>query len=166
MNIPDKFRQRPPDMREEGFYFENIEGTARINKGILNTDGFVIKSPAFNAVGSGEENLYKRTHDIRLLVQPLTNIDFIISHIPIVGRILVGNNETLFTVGYDVTGSWSKPDLSIVPMENLKGLLGVFKRALLTPYKIIEDINNAAKSITKTASDEIENNESTKTKQP
>ena len=166
LNIPDKFRERPPEMREEGFYFENIEGTARINKGILKTEGFMIKSPVFNAVGSGEENLYNETHNIRLLVQPLTNIDFIISHIPIVGRILAGDNETLFTVGYDVKGSWSKPDLSIVPMENLKGLLGVFKRALLTPYKIIENINNAAKSIKKTAPEETGNNELSKTKQP
>ncbi len=159
LNIPDKFKERPPEMKEQGFYFENIEGTAVIDKGILKTDGFVMKSPAFNAAGSGEENLYMQTHDIRLLVQPLGNIDFIISYIPIVGRILVGDNETLFTIGYDVKGSWNKPDLSIVPMENLKGLLGVFKRMLLTPYKIIENINNAAKSMKKPDPEEADNME-------
>ena len=62
LNIPAKFKERPPEMREEGFYFESLEGTAVIKKGILKTDGFVLKSPAFNAVGSGEENLYKQTH--------------------------------------------------------------------------------------------------------
>jgi hypothetical protein len=166
LNIPDKFKERPPELREDGFYFENLEGSAQIKKGILNTEGFVLKSPAFNAVGSGEENLYTQTHNLRLLVQPLTNIDFIISHIPIVGRILVEDNETLFTVGYDVTGPWSKPDLGLVPSENLKGLWGVFKRALLTPYKIIENISNAAKSMTNTPPEETGEDNSANGEEP
>jgi hypothetical protein len=152
LNIPDKFTDRPPEMKaEKGFYFHILQGTGLIDKGVLKTEEFVMKSPAFNAVGSGEENLNLKTHNIRLLLQPLGNLDYIISHIPIVGRILVEDNETFFTVGYDVTGSWSKPKLDIVPTENLKGLIGVFKRALLTPVRIIENIGNAAKEISKPA---------------
>jgi hypothetical protein len=135
LNLPDKFMERPPGMKDEkGFYFHSLQGKGLIDKGVLKTEEFVMKSPAFNAVGSGEENLELKTHNIRLLVQPLGNLDFILSHIPIVGRILVDDNETLFTVGYDVTGTWSKPKMVIVPTENLKGLIGVFKRAIL-PHK-------------------------------
>lgn len=166
LNIPDKFKERPPEMREEGFYFEKIQGTARIEKGILTTEGFLIKSPAFNAVGSGEENLYKRTHDIRLLVQPLTNIDFIIKHIPILGPIFADKNETIFTVGYDVTGTWSKPRLDFAPEESLIGLFGVFKRALLRPYNILENINNAAKGMKNTAPEETGKSEQKSTEPP
>lgn len=142
LNIPDKFKVRPQDMREEGFYFERIQGDAEIEKGILKTENFVMKSPAFNAVGSGEENLYEMTHNFRLLVQPLGNIDYLIKLIPIVGRIFVEDDETLFRVGYDIKGAWGKPELDIVPAENLKGLFEVLKRAILTPVKLIEDINN------------------------
>lgn len=157
LNFPDKFMERPEGMKDEnGFYFHSLQGTGLIEKGVLKTEEFVMKSPAFNAVGSGEENLDLKTHNIRLLVQPLGNLDFILSHIPIVGRILVEDNETLFTVGYDVTGPWSKPKMVIVPTENLKGLLGVFKRALLTPIRIIENIGNAAKGGSKTAPENTE----------
>lgn len=154
LNIPDKFTERPEGMKDEkGFYFHSLQGTAQIDKGVLKTEEFVMKSPAFNAVGSGEERLDLKTHNIRLLVQPLGNLDYVLSHIPIVGRILVEDNETLFTVGYDITGPWSKPKMVIVPTENLKGLIGVFKRAILTPIRIIENIGNAAKGGAKTAPD-------------
>jgi hypothetical protein len=157
LNFPDKFMERPIGMKDEkGFYFHSLLGTGLIDKGVLKTEEFVMKSPAFNAVGSGEENLKLKTHNIRLLVQPLGNLDFILSHIPIVGRILVDDNETLFTVGYDVTGPWSKPKMDIVPTENLKGLLGVFKRAILTPIRILENLGNAVKKGGGTAPENIE----------
>jgi hypothetical protein len=159
LNFPDKFMERPEGMKDEkGFYFHSLQGTGHIDKGVLNTEEFVMKSPAFNAVGSGEENLELKRHNIRLLVQPLGNLDFILGHIPIVGKILVDDNETLFTVGYDVTGTWDKPKMAIVPTENLKGLAGVFKRAILTPIRIIENIGNAAKGGARTAPGNRENN--------
>ena len=166
LNIPDKFRERPPDMRDEGFYFHSIEGNALIEKGILKTDEFIIKSPVFNAVGSGEENLYEQTHNIRLLVQPLTNIDYIIHKIPVVGPIISGKNETIFTVGYDVEGTWDKPALDYVAVENLKGLGNVLKRAILTPVRIIENISNAAKGMKKTGPEVIDGAEPEETGTP
>ncbi|MGD9158688.1 MAG: AsmA-like C-terminal region-containing protein [Desulfobacteraceae bacterium] len=155
LNIPDKFSERPPEMREEGFYFKRIEGTGLIEKGILKTEEFVIKSPVFNAVGSGEENLYKQTHNIRLLVQPLNSLDYIINKIPFVGRIISDDNETIFTVGYDVEGSWSKPDMDLVPSENLKSLWGVLKRAVRTPIRLLENLSNASKKSKKKTEPEV-----------
>jgi hypothetical protein len=140
LNIPAKFKERPPELREKGFYFENMQGNAVIENGFLKTDNFVMKSPVFNAVGSGEENLLLKEHNFRLLVQPLGNIDYILSHVPIVGRILVGDGETIFSVGYDITGPWNKPSLEIAPIENLKGLFGVLKRAVLTPVNLIQKL--------------------------
>ncbi|MBN2419581.1 MAG: AsmA-like C-terminal region-containing protein, partial [Deltaproteobacteria bacterium] len=165
LNIPDKFRERPEDMREEGFYFHSIEGTGIIENGILKTHEFIVKSPVFNAVGSGEENLYERIHNIRLLVQPLTNIDYIINKIPLVGPIFSDDNETIFTVGYDVKGTWDKPDLDYAPSENLKGLGNVLKRAILTPFRIIENIGNAAKGMKKSAPEVIDGAESSESKE-
>jgi hypothetical protein len=60
--------------------------------------------------------------------------------VPIVGRILVGDGETIFSVGYDITGPWNKPSLEIAPIENLKGLFGVLKRAVLTPVNLIQKL--------------------------
>lgn len=156
LNIPDKFRERPADMREEGFYFESIEGTGFIEKGVLNTDEFVIKSPVFNGVGSGEENLYNQTHNIRLLIQPLTNLDYIINKIPLVGPIFSDDNETIFTVGYDVKGPWNKPDLDLVPSENLKSMWGVLKRAVRTPLRLLENIGNASQKSNKHTEPDVE----------
>jgi len=153
-NIPDKFKDRPPEMKGEGFYFERILGDAVIENGILKTDNFVMKSPAFNAVGSGQENLYEMTHNVRLLVQPIGNIDALIKRIPIVGQIFVEDDESFFRLGYDISGPWGNPDMDIVPVENLNGLLGVLKRAILTPITLLKKINNVAKSKKKPESKE------------
>lgn len=155
LNIPDKFTERPPDMREEGFYFKSIEGAGIIEKGIFKTDEFIIKSPVFNAVGFGEENLYEKTHSIRLLIQPLTNLDYIINKIPIVGHIISDGNETIFTVGYDVEGPWKEPDLDYLPSENFKSLGGVIKRVFLTPIRLIKKVSNTVENGKKKTGPEV-----------
>ncbi len=144
LNIPDKFRKRPSEASEEGFYFRSLAGSALIKSGILETDDFILKSPAFNAVGSGSENLAAREHDFMLLVQPLGNLDYVLSHLPIIGNILVGEEETIFSLGYEVKGPWNRPELKIAPIENVKGLFGVLKRAFFTPANLYNGIKKAA----------------------
>ena len=75
LSLQKIFKNRPPDLSKEGFYFERIEGDAVINKGILRTENFVMKSPVFNAVGSGKVDMVQRTTDFNLGTQPLGVID-------------------------------------------------------------------------------------------
>ena len=63
-------------------------------------------------------------------------------------------------------GQWNKPDLVYAPIENLKGLGNLLKRALLTPVRIIKKISNAAKNMKKTEDEVTDDAESKENKGP
>ncbi|MFC1892202.1 AsmA-like C-terminal domain-containing protein, partial [Thermodesulfobacteriota bacterium] len=152
------YKQRPPHLREKGLYFQNMQGDAVIDHGIARTENFVMKSPALNAVAIGEEDLVRQTHNLELFTQPLGTLETILRNIPIVGRILLGDEKkSILTVGYKVTGSWSEPDVKPVPLESFgKGVLGTLERILLTPVEIIKDIRDVTDKIIKDDSSSTE----------
>jgi uncharacterized protein YhdP len=134
------FKHRPPDFSKDGFYFESIEGDAVIDQGILKTENFVMKSPVFNAVGSGKVDMIRRTTDFNLGTQPLGLIDALVSNIPILGYVLTGEGRSLLTYHFKVKGPLFSPDVKYVPFKNLgRGVAGVLKRLFLTPLRILED---------------------------
>jgi uncharacterized protein YhdP len=143
--LKDFEKERPAHLREEGLYFQSMQGDATIDNGVARTENFVMRSPALNAVAVGEENLIKHTHNLKLFTQPLGTLETILSKLPIVGRILLGDGKkSILTVGYNVTGPWAEPEVRPVPLESFgKGVLGILERILLTPGKIIEDIQGA-----------------------
>jgi hypothetical protein len=123
------FKDRPPDLSKEGFYFESIKGDITINKGMLNTENLLMKSPVFNAAAQGSIDLPRKWLDFDLGAQPLGTIDFLISHIPIVGYILTGKDESILVYYFKVKGAWPKTDVEYVPLKNLgSGVAGFFKR--------------------------------------
>ena len=125
------FKERPPDLSKEGFYFESIKGDISIDKGILETNNLTMKSPVFNAAAKGSIDLPRKWLDFDLGAQPLGTIDFLISNIPIVGYILAGKDESILVYYFKVKGAWPKTDIEYVPLKNLgSGLAEFFKRLL------------------------------------
>jgi len=137
------FKHRPPDLSKEGFYFDSIEGDAVIDQGILETENFVMKSPVFNAVGSGKVDMIQRTTDFSLGTQPLGTIDTLVSNLPILGYILTGKGRSILTYYFKVNGPLFRPDVKYVPFKNLgRGVAGVLKRLFLTPFRILKKSSN------------------------
>jgi hypothetical protein len=125
------FKERPPDLSEEGFYFESIKGDITIDKGMLDTENLIMKSPVFNAAAKGSIDLTRKWLDFDLGAQPLGTIDFLISNIPIVGYILTGKDESILVYYFKVKGAWPKTEVEYVPLKNLgSGVAGFFKRLL------------------------------------
>jgi uncharacterized protein YhdP len=131
------FKDRPPDFSSDGFYFESIEGDAVIDRGVLSTENFVMKSPVFNAVGSGKIDMIQKTTDFNLGTQPLGTIDTLVSNIPILGYVLTGEGRSILTYYFEVKGPLVSPDLKYVPFKNLgSGVAGILRRLFLTPLRI------------------------------
>jgi len=123
------FKERPPDLSNEGFYFETIKGDITIDKGMLDTENLVMKSPVFNAAAKGSIDLPRKWLDFDLGAQPLGTIDFLISNIPIVGYILTGKDKSILVYYFKVKGAWPKADVEYVPLKNLgSGVADFFKR--------------------------------------
>jgi hypothetical protein len=139
------YKQRPPELREEGFYFESMDADVVIDKGIFSSENFVMKSPVFNAVGYGKVDITQQTIDFLLGAQPHGTIDNLVSNIPILGHIITGDKRSILLYPFEVKGAVSSPEVRFVPIESLgEGVGGVLKRILLTPVKILKDINRAA----------------------
>lgn len=123
------FRERPADLSEEGFYFESIKGDITIDKGMLESNNLIMKSPVFNAAAKGTIDLPHKKLDFDMGAQPLGTLDFLISNIPIVGYILTGKDESILVYYFKVTGIWPETDVRYVPLKNLgSGVAGFFKR--------------------------------------
>ncbi|MBN2126073.1 MAG: AsmA-like C-terminal region-containing protein [Deltaproteobacteria bacterium] len=146
LSLQKVFKERPPDLSQEEFYFESIGGHADIQEGILSTEDLVMKSPVLNAVASGAVDLPARTIDLTIGIQPLETIDFLVSNIPILGHILTGKDKTLLTYYFHAKGPFSGPEVSYVPFKNLgSGAAGILKRLFLAPVKLFKDLSEAAR---------------------
>jgi hypothetical protein len=73
-----------------------------------------------------------------VLVAPFTDIDQIVSKIPVVNYILQG---TLVSMPVAVSGRINKPDVQLLPAADVgEGVLGILKRTLKAPVKIVEPV--------------------------
>ena len=148
LSLKNIFKQRPPDLREEGFYFESIRGDAFIDNGVLRSENFVMRSTVFNAVAYGKTDVSRKTVDFILAAQPHGTIDTLVSKIPILGYIITGEKGSVLTYPFEVTGPMSNPEVKFIPFESLgEGVGGVLKRLFLTPVRIFEDLNKATKNV-------------------
>jgi hypothetical protein len=89
-------------------------------------------------VGQGEINLTNNKINLTILVAPFKTVDFLVSKIPLVGYILKG---TLISIPLKVTGDLAEPTIIVLsPTAVGEGLLGIMKRTLSLPVKIIEPV--------------------------
>ncbi|HEY3177834.1 MAG TPA: YhdP family protein [Casimicrobiaceae bacterium] len=114
------------DVFSEGFAFDSIAGSARIQDGMMSTDNLRMVGPAATVIISGTVDLARETQKLRVRVQPALSTSvsagaaalFIAN--PLVGaaigagallaqKVLKDPIEQLFSYDYAVTGGWSDP---------------------------------------------------------
>ena len=121
LSLQKIFKKKPPNIEEEGLYFESIGGHAVIDEGTLETENFMMQSRVFNAVATGKVDLVEKKIDYTLGIQPLETIDFLVSKIPILGYALTGKEKSFLTYYFKVEGPLFKPNVDYVPFKNLGG---------------------------------------------
>jgi len=148
LSLQNIFTKRPPDLSKEGLYFESLGGHGAIEKGVVRTENAQMKSPVLNAVAAGTADLGQGLVDVDLGVQPLGNIDTVVSIIPLLGHILTGENKSLITYYFEVKGPILDPQVEAVPFKALgDGVTGVLKRLFLSPVKLFEDVSDGIKNL-------------------
>jgi len=149
LSLQKIFLRKPPDLSNEGFYYESIKVPVVCNKGVLQIENLVMKSPVFNAVARGKVDLAKEWLDIDLGTQPLGTIDFLVSNIPVLGYILTGEEKSILVYAFKVTGALSNPKVRHVPIKNLGGnTIGVFKRLFFTPRRLLKKMSCLTQALT------------------
>jgi uncharacterized protein YhdP len=130
--IPRRLTLDFSDFFQSGLGFNSITGTFGLDKGNAYTSDLVIKSPAADISISGRTGLRAKDYDQEMVVLPHTG-----ATLPLVGAIAagpVGAAAGLVLQGvlgkgmgkalgshYKVTGSWEKPDITLVEKETAHG---------------------------------------------
>jgi hypothetical protein len=154
LSLQNIYKKRPPELKGEGFYFENMTANITIDKGILSTDNFVMRSPVFNAVGYGKVEIPGKSVDFVLGTQPHETIDDLVGMIPILGYIITGEKGSVLLYPFEIKGSYLNPVVRFIPFDKLgAGVGGILKRLILSPIKMLQDINNAVSKPQKNGSD-------------
>ena len=126
--IPRRLTLDFSDFFKSGLGFNSITGTFGLDKGNAYTSNLVIKSPAADIAISGRTGLRAKDYDQEMVVSPHTS-----ATLPLVGAIAagpVGAAAGLVLQGvlgkgigkamgsrYKVTGSWEKPEITLVSKE-------------------------------------------------
>jgi AsmA-like C-terminal region/AsmA family len=141
LNVIGLLQGKFPDFTEEGFKYDQFIITGELRDGYIYLKEVVIDGPAMKIVGEGRIDLVKGEADIVVLLAPLKTVDTVLSHIPLVGRIVTGKNGTFISVPFSVTGPLDNPKVTVVPPEAVgSGLWGVLKRTLETPVDLFKTI--------------------------
>jgi hypothetical protein len=149
LNVSQIFTGRLPDMDREGMPFNLMEGSFQLRDGLVHTDDLKITGEAMNMSIVGKQNLTDETVDMILGVMPLRTVDKVVSSIPIAGWILAGEDRAVLTAYFRVEGATENPSVSAIPINSISNtVLGIFKRTLGLPEKLIKDLGSFFQSET------------------
>lgn len=135
LNVTEIFVGRLPDLAEEGFGYNSITMKGKLRGEKLLLEEGIIDGASMKIVYDGEIDLLNKTINLTVLVAPLRTINTIIEHIPLINHILHG----FISIPVQVTGSLADPTvIPLSPSAVGAGLLGILKKTIRLPIKIIE----------------------------
>jgi hypothetical protein len=145
-NVSQILTLQLPDMDKTGMPFSSLKATAALDQGTLSTHDLFIESNAMNLSLIGDLDLKEDTLDMVLGVKPLRTVDQIVTNIPIAGWLLAGDEKALITAHFEIKGPSSDPEVSAIPVSSISGqVLGIFKRVLGLPGKVVSDVGDLFK---------------------
>ncbi len=140
LNVSQIFAFQLPDMDTEGMPFDTLSANFNLDKGMLKTDDLKIQSEAMNQVYIGEFNLIDKEIDLLATIHPLGTVDKIISHIPVAGWLLTGEDKALLTASFSLKGKVGNASVMPMPLDTITNpTIGLLKRTLGLPFKLAED---------------------------
>lgn len=147
INVSQIFSLRLPDMAEEGMPFNKLRTSISLDQGVLSTEDLFIDSNAMNLSLVGSYRLIDDQLNLTLGIKPLGTVDKIVSSIPLAGWLLTGEDKALVTAQFKVAGSGKDPEVSAIPITSVSDtVLGIFKRTLGLPGKLITDLESLGTS--------------------
>ncbi len=125
-----------PDSSEKGFLYTTAHVKAQIQGGKALFEEILLDGDALKITGQGNLDLQNATADIILLAAPLKTVDRIVNKIPVIGYIAGGS---LISIPIRIRGNLN--ELKVQPMRPAdvgQGVLGIMKRTLKAPFKLVE----------------------------
>ena len=140
LNVSQIFALQLPDMDDEGMPFDILSANLQVDQGVLKSENLKIQSEAMNQSYTGQLNLIDKEIDLDVEIQPLGTVDKIVSHIPIAGWLLTGEDKALLTAHFSVKGNISDVSVTPMPLDTFTDpTIGLLRRTLELPFKLFKD---------------------------
>ena len=124
------------DLTDDGLPYNTIDAKADLRDGKLVLTEVTVDAPSVKMGAEGTIDLTAGTVDLTLLAAPLKTVDTVVSHVPVLGRVLGGS---LLTIPIKVRGSLRDPEvIPLDPSEVGSGLLRVMTRVVKLPLRLLE----------------------------
>ncbi|MBF0614588.1 MAG: hypothetical protein G8237_09265 [Magnetococcales bacterium] len=113
-----------PDLDGSGLYYQEFSGTFAIHDSVWTIDRMKLLSPSMNVVVTGLVDFPGDRVDLLVGVRPLQILDDLVNTLPLVGKLVTGDRQSVLETQFDVTGSTHAPQATIRPVSSLApGLL-------------------------------------------
>jgi uncharacterized protein YhdP len=107
------------DLFSNGFAFDKIDATVKIDKGVMHSDNFTMSGPAADVTIKGETNLQKETQHLTIRVMPHISDSLSLAALaggPLAGavaflaqKILKDPLNKIASSEYEIIGTWDNP---------------------------------------------------------
>ncbi|MBI5182764.1 MAG: AsmA-like C-terminal domain-containing protein, partial [Nitrospinae bacterium] len=143
LNLPTIDNGRVPEDRYQDKPYNVIKGDFLIKDGMAYTENFLIDTNEKRTFAVGNIDLGEREINLLIGSAPLATLDRLIDSIPIVGRIVTGDEKGLLVTYYEIKGKMSNPKITLIPFKSLsEKIFDIIKGVLLTPREILTPSNN------------------------
>jgi len=143
LNVSQLLWGRLPDLKTKGLPYRQMMANIQVKDGVASTGDFIVQSDAIRITLLGKIDLVKNQIDATIGVHPLVTIDMILSHLPLAGYILTGQDKAFLSYLYEVKGDLDDPKIEAVPIKGLgENLWGIIQRLLETPIRPFQKAPN------------------------
>ena len=138
LNVTEIFTGKLPDLAKEGFAYNSITAEGNLKDGKVHVEKALVDGSSMNLACHGDIDLLENRLDLKVFAAPFKTVDRIIRILPIIGYVL---NDKLISIAMKVTGKLQDPKVDYLPADEVgSGLLGIMKRTLEVPVKVVEPI--------------------------
>lgn len=144
VNFTEIVKGRIPDLRTEGFRYDEFTIQGELSGNILEFKKLYMDGKTLDLLGTGTFDLEHNVFDVELLAAPFKTVDTAIKSIPGVNYLMAGN---LVSIPVRVKGDAADPEVTMMSASDVSsGFLDFAKRAIKSPIKLIQTINPYKKS--------------------
>jgi uncharacterized protein YhdP len=120
-------------LNNDGLAFSRLSGDFTLSDGVVTTKQLRSHGGALGLTAKGTVDVKASTLNLRGTVIPFYGLNTLLSHIPVLGNILMGGKgEGLIAVNYRLTGTFAEPQVTVNPASVLtpgvlRGLFDLFE---------------------------------------
>lgn len=128
-------------MTDKGFAYNQLLLDTVVKDNRLIIEKGVVRGEGLNLFTRGNLDLGTLNTDIVVMIAPLKTLDAIVAKVPLVGRVVGGENATVITIPVGIKGDIRDPEVTVLPPSAVgEGILSIVKNALMLPFHILSPI--------------------------